>query len=48
MSEGIFGWGKQHGTLRKAKHRGIARVGAGFLRTLIADNLIPIPKLIAA
>jgi hypothetical protein len=28
MSECIFGWGKQHGTMRKTKHRGIAVVGA--------------------
>jgi hypothetical protein len=42
------GWGKQHGTLRKTKHRGVARVGAGFLMNLIACNLIRIPKLIAA
>ena len=46
--ECIFGWGKQHGTLRKTKHRGVARVGAGFLLNLIAYNLIRIPKLIAA
>ena len=46
--ECIFGWGKQHGTLRKTKHRGVARVGAGFLMNLIAYNLIRIPKLIAA
>jgi hypothetical protein len=26
MIECIFGWGKQHGTMRKAKHRGIVRV----------------------
>ena len=26
MSECIFGWGKQHGTMRKTKHRGIAVV----------------------
>jgi hypothetical protein len=24
-------WGKQHGTLRKTKHRGIARVATDFL-----------------
>jgi transposase len=48
MSECIFGWGKQHGTMRKTKHRGIARVGAGFLLNLIAYNLVRIPKLIAA
>jgi hypothetical protein len=31
MAECIFGWGKQHGTMRKAKHRGIAAVAADFL-----------------
>ena len=48
MIECIFGWGKQHGTMRKTKHRGVARVGAGFLLNLIAYNLIRIPKLVAA
>ena len=48
MTECIFGWGKQHGTMRKAKHRGLARVGATFLLNLIAYNLIRVPKLIAA
>ena len=48
MAECIFGWGKQHGTMRKTKHRGIARVGTGFLLNLIAYNLIRLPKLIAA
>jgi transposase len=48
MSECIFGWGKQHGTMRKTKHRGIAAVTADFLLNLIAYNLIRIPKLIAA
>jgi hypothetical protein len=48
MIECIFGWGKQHGTMRKAKHRGIARVAGGFLLNLIAYNLIRIPKLVAA
>ena len=47
MIEGIFGWGKQHGTMRKTKHRGIGRVTADFLLNLIAYNLIRIPKLIA-
>ena len=27
MIECMFGWGKQHGTMRKTKHRGLARVG---------------------
>jgi transposase len=48
MTECIFGWGKQHGTMRKTKHRGIARVAADFLLNLIAYNLISIPKLLAA
>ena len=36
MIECIFGWGKQHGTMRKTKHRGIRRVAADFLLNLIA------------
>ena len=36
MNECIFGWGKQHGTKRKTKHRGIGRVAANFLLNLIA------------
>ena len=47
MIEGIFGWGKQHGTMRKTKHRGIARIAADFLLNLIAYNPIRIPKLVA-
>jgi transposase len=48
MIECIFGWGKQHGTMRKTKHRGIASVTTDFLLNLIAYNLIRIPKLLAA
>ncbi len=48
MTECIFGWGKQHGTMRKSKHRGIASVAADFMLNLIAYNLIRIPKLLAA
>jgi transposase len=48
MIECIFGWGKQHGTMRKTKHRGLAAVGADFLLNLIGYNLIRIPKLIPA
>jgi transposase len=47
MIECVFGWGKQHGTMRKTKHRGVERVGADFLLNLIAYNLIRIPKLVA-
>jgi transposase/IS5 family transposase len=45
MIECIFGWGKQHGTMRKTKLRGIARVAASFMLNLIAYNLVRIPKL---
>jgi hypothetical protein len=45
MIECVFGWGKQHGTMRKTKYRGLAGVAAGFLLNLIGDNLIRIPKL---
>jgi hypothetical protein len=48
MTECILGWGKQHGTMRKTKHRGKARVAADFLLNLIAYNLIRIPKLLTA
>ena len=48
MIECIFGWGKQHGTMRKTKLRGIAKVVAGFMLNLIAYNLVRIPKLVAA
>ena len=48
MIECIFGWGKQHGTMRKTKHRGIRRVATNFILNLIAYNLIRIPKLAAA
>jgi hypothetical protein len=33
MAECIFGWGKQHGTMRQTKHRGIAAVSADFIRS---------------
>lgn len=48
MIECIFGWGKQHGTMRKTKHRGCIRVASDFLLNLIGYNLVRIPKLIAA
>jgi transposase len=47
MIECMFGWGTQHGTMRKTKHRGLAGVAADFLLNLIGDNLIRIPKLLA-
>lgn len=48
MIECIFGWGKQHGTMRKTKLRGVANVASTFLLNLIAYNLVRIPKLMAA
>lgn len=48
MIECVFGWGKQHGTLRRPKHRSLARIGADFMLNLIAYNLIRIPKLMTA
>src|SRR6266516_7722868 len=48
MTECIFGWGKQHGTMRKTKHRGIASVAADFMLNPIAYNLIRILKPLAA
>src|SRR6266513_1816873 len=48
MIECIFGWGKQHGTRRKTKHRGLASVATDFMLNLIAYNLIRIPKLLTA
>jgi hypothetical protein len=48
MIECIFGWGKQHGTMRKTKLRGVANVATNFMLNLIAYNLVRIPKLIAA
>jgi IS5 family transposase len=47
MVECIFGWGKQHGTMRKTKHRGVERVEGDFVLNLIAYNLVRIPKLLA-
>ena len=46
LIECVFGWGKQHGTLRKTKHRGIGHVTSDFLLNIIAYNLIRLPKLL--
>jgi transposase len=48
MIECVFGWGKQHGTMRKTKLRGTQNVAAHFMLNLIGYNLIRIPKLLAA
>ncbi|NOS76460.1 MAG: hypothetical protein HOP35_00785 [Nitrospira sp.] len=46
MIECIFGWGKQHGTMRKTKLRGTDNVAAHFMLDLIGYNLIRIQKLL--
>ena len=46
--EEAFGWMKGPGTLRKARHRGTARVGFQFVLTAAAYNLIRLPKLLGA
>ncbi len=45
LIECVFGWGKQHGTMRKTKHRGREAVAADFMLNLIGYNLVRIPKL---
>lgn len=47
MIECVFGWGKQHGTMRKAKIRGLANVASVFMLNLIGYNLVRIRKLLA-
>jgi transposase len=47
MIECVFGGGKQHGTMRKTKHKGVAAVATNFLLNLIGYTLIRIPKLLA-
>ena len=46
--EEAFGWIKTVGGLRKARHRGTARVGWMFTLTAAACNLIRLPKLLEA
>ena len=47
MIECPFGWGKQHGTMRKTKHRGLTRVTGEFFLNMIGYNLMRLPRLIA-
>ena len=42
-----FGWIKTIGGLRKTRHRGTRRVGWQFVLTVVAYNLVRIPKLLA-
>lgn len=45
--EEAFGWAKATAGLRKARHRGLDRVGWQFILTMAAYNLIRLPKLLA-
>jgi transposase len=47
LIEWMLGWGKQHGPMRKTKHRGLAGVAADLLLNLIGYTRIRIPKLLA-
>jgi hypothetical protein len=44
--EQVFGWGKTVGPIRKAKHRGVARVGWMFTFTQAAYNLVRMRPLL--
>jgi len=46
--EEVFGWIKAAAGMRKARHRGTARVGWMFTLTAAAYNLVRIPKLLGA
>jgi hypothetical protein len=46
--EGVLGWIKTTGGLRKIRHRGTALVGWMFTLTAAAYNLVRMPKLLAA
>ena len=47
LGEGIFGWMKTVGLLRKTRHRGRPRVGWVFTFTLAVYDLVRMRKLIA-
>jgi IS5 family transposase len=44
--EQVFGWGKTIGPIRKAKHRGVRRVGWTFTFTQAAYNLVRMRPLL--
>ena len=48
LIETIFGDGKQHGTLRQLKLRGLERADLVFTLTMTAVNLRRLPRLFAA
>ncbi len=44
--EEAFGWAKTVAGLRKARHRGLPKVGWQFTLAMVADNLVRLPKLL--
>lgn len=46
--EEAFGWAKSTAGFRKTRHRGLDRVGFQFTLTMVAYDLIRLPKLLAA
>ncbi|MFO0447582.1 MAG: transposase, partial [Pseudomonadota bacterium] len=45
--EEAFGWAKTVAGLRKARHRGLPKVGWQFTLAMTAYNLVRLPKLLA-
>ena len=45
-SEQVYGWGREIGPIRKAKQRGVARVGWTFTLTQAAYNLVRMRPLL--
>ena len=48
MSEGVFGWMKTIGLMRKVRHRGTARVDWMFEFTAAAYNRVRMRRLLPA
>ncbi|MCA3451318.1 MAG: transposase, partial [Rhodobacter sp.] len=44
--EEAFGWAKTVAGLRKARHRGLPKVGWQFTLAMVAGNLVRLPKLL--
>ena len=44
--EEAFGWAKTVAGMRKARHRGLPKVGWQFTLAMAADNLVRLPKLL--
>lgn len=46
--EETFGWAKTVGGVAQAVYRGVERVRARFILTMVANNLAQLPRLLAA